>query len=256
MEPVDGNPDFVPAAGAPEPRPKSLEKMTVEELFLSGEEQEKDGRALAARETFARVLERDPGFIPALLKEAWWRYRSADFAGAEDLVGRALARDSSDPRAQYAAGVIYRASNRLTRAASAFWEAIGYGGPPAAAFAELGEIAIRQKEFDQAARLLRQSLSYNRDDSQALADLAAALRLEGNVDDAPKSGNRSRQKMPLLPFALAEQRRVEQARQRSEEHTSELQSRLHLVCRLLLEKKKRTITPNNCRAQHLEPTNT
>src|SRR2546422_1980134 len=26
--------------------------------------------------------------------------------------------------------------------------------------------------------------------------------------------------------------------QRSEEHTSELQSRLHLVCRLLLEKKK------------------
>src|SRR6266550_5521075 len=26
---------------------------------------------------------------------------------------------------------------------------------------------------------------------------------------------------------------------RSEEHTSELQSRLHLVCRLLLEKKKR-----------------
>src|SRR2546429_7219472 len=27
-------------------------------------------------------------------------------------------------------------------------------------------------------------------------------------------------------------------RERSEEHTSELQSRLHLVCRLLLEKKK------------------
>src|SRR3712207_8217274 len=29
--------------------------------------------------------------------------------------------------------------------------------------------------------------------------------------------------------------------QRSEEHTSELQSRQYLVCRLLLEKKKRTI---------------
>src|SRR2546422_5509273 len=29
---------------------------------------------------------------------------------------------------------------------------------------------------------------------------------------------------------------------RSEEHTSELQSRLHLVCRLLLEKKKRRST--------------
>src|SRR2546422_3398106 len=29
---------------------------------------------------------------------------------------------------------------------------------------------------------------------------------------------------------------------RSEEHTSELQSRLHLVCRLLLEKKKKETT--------------
>src|SRR2546422_2927595 len=30
---------------------------------------------------------------------------------------------------------------------------------------------------------------------------------------------------------------------RSEEHTSELQSRLHLVCRLLLEKKKKKVQP-------------
>src|SRR3712207_7983399 len=33
------------------------------------------------------------------------------------------------------------------------------------------------------------------------------------------------------------------ALRRSEEHTSELQSRQYLVCRLLLEKKKMTITP-------------
>ena len=34
------------------------------------------------------------------------------------------------------------------------------------------------------------------------------------------------------------------SRWRSEEHTSELQSRLHLVCRLLLEKKKKKKTKN------------
>src|SRR5690625_5762775 len=33
---------------------------------------------------------------------------------------------------------------------------------------------------------------------------------------------------------------------RSEEHTSELQSRGHLVCRLLLEKKKKTVTALRC----------
>src|SRR2546429_3241235 len=32
---------------------------------------------------------------------------------------------------------------------------------------------------------------------------------------------------------------------RSEEHTSELQSRLHLVCRLLLEKKKNSVSTEN-----------
>src|SRR2546422_1989161 len=35
---------------------------------------------------------------------------------------------------------------------------------------------------------------------------------------------------------------------RSEEHTSELQSRLHLVCRLLLEKKKRKVPGSPCAA--------
>src|SRR3989449_5759166 len=39
------------------------------------------------------------------------------------------------------------------------------------------------------------------------------------------------------PELLHHERRVRR-RPRSEEHTSELQSRLHLVCRLLLEKKK------------------
>src|SRR5690348_17718940 len=33
---------------------------------------------------------------------------------------------------------------------------------------------------------------------------------------------------------------IQEAQARSEEHTSELQSPVHLVCRLLLEKKKKT----------------
>src|SRR2546422_6760143 len=56
----------------------------------------------------------------------------------------------------------------------------------------------------------------------------------------------------LLDLAAPVQRRLEEVDvelhaeslqvRRSEEHTSELQSRLHLVCRLLLEKKKKKIT--------------
>src|SRR5687768_18335836 len=44
---------------------------------------------------------------------------------------------------------------------------------------------------------------------------------------------------PGCHIALVAATPDEARRVRSEEHTSELQSRLHLVCRLLLEKKKK-----------------
>src|SRR2546422_4173715 len=59
-----------------------------------------------------------------------------------------------------------------------------------------------------------------------------------NVDDGGAFACR-------LPALVRCQRRFPNGRlnaensERSEEHTSELQSRLHLVCRLLLEKKKK-----------------
>src|SRR2546429_1888696 len=51
---------------------------------------------------------------------------------------------------------------------------------------------------------------------------------------------------PLLPDPTSRQGC---AAVRSEEHTSELQSRLHLVCRLLLEKKKKS-TPDRLQREN------
>src|SRR6266550_6307269 len=64
------------------------------------------------------------------------------------------------------------------------------------------------------------------------------------VSSLPRSSTRSsiQQRLagphcsPRLPTPLP---RARPHRRRSEEHTTELQSRLHLVCRLLLEKKKK-----------------
>src|SRR5688572_31920748 len=44
---------------------------------------------------------------------------------------------------------------------------------------------------------------------------------------------------PQAPEGLGDRERPEQGGDRSEEHTSELQSQSNLVCRLLLEKKKK-----------------
>src|SRR2546429_5515189 len=51
---------------------------------------------------------------------------------------------------------------------------------------------------------------------------------------AEKTGKQGGEAIEVLSTAL----------DRSEEHTSELQSRLHLVCRLLLEKKKKQLPTN------------
>src|SRR2546429_4460275 len=47
--------------------------------------------------------------------------------------------------------------------------------------------------------------------------------------------------LPRSSDSLWSGRELETNVPRSEEHTSELQSRLHLVCRLLLEKKKKNL---------------
>src|SRR3989449_325710 len=52
---------------------------------------------------------------------------------------------------------------------------------------------------------------------------------------------------PAIFYHDETQKRLAEESKRSEEHTSELQSRLHLVCRLLLEKKK--LAPREIRSQ-------
>src|SRR3712207_8937325 len=70
-----------------------------------------------------------------------------------------------------------------------------------------------------------------------VVDLAQQLRQEFQVPARlPNRPQRHRQLAGLLGGLQDAQRR---GVQRSEEHTSELQSRQYLVCRLLLEKKKK-----------------
>src|SRR2546429_6700207 len=60
---------------------------------------------------------------------------------------------------------------------------------------------------------------------------------------------RLREAVPQRIQAFSNRTRVARRRMRSEEHTSELQSRLHLVCRLLLEKKKPSAILAHVRSQ-------
>src|SRR5687768_17769266 len=71
--------------------------------------------------------------------------------------------------------------------------------------------------------------------------LFRSFRLGSYTDDLGKRQHGSNETEVLfIGVHAAHERAVDL---RSEEHTSELQSRLHLVCRLLLEKKKSSCSP-------------
>src|SRR3712207_7798680 len=74
-------------------------------------------------------------------------------------------------------------------------------------------------------------------DQRAMFDLERLTRAEQRAEDL----RRQLREITDKEFQLQE-RIAEIDYERSEEHTSELQSRQYLVCRLLLEKKKRLTT--------------
>src|SRR2546422_5180365 len=76
--------------------------------------------------------------------------------------------------------------------------------------------------------------------SQAVRDLDGVDQVERPREEAKQSEYR-------VAREVQREREGNGPHARSEEHTSELQSRLHLVCRLLLEKKKKTNTTASTR---------
>src|SRR3989449_8157747 len=74
-----------------------------------------------------------------------------------------------------------------------------------------------------------------------LSYLASGIGIhEGSIfrDSITSTGEEQRAALESLVHSAFEDTNLGLGKVRSEEHTSELQSRLHLVCRLLLEKKK------------------
>src|SRR2546422_7938279 len=67
---------------------------------------------------------------------------------------------------------------------------------------------------------------------------SAALPTRDGLEPGALVGERGRLFVVCGGGAFLELKELQLEGRRSEEHTSELQSRLHLVCRLLLEKKK------------------
>src|SRR3712207_7150065 len=75
---------------------------------------------------------------------------------------------------------------------------------------------------------------------------AGEIELRHGVAEGPDDGHRLSIVLRRMEALRLEEAHPRELAARSEEHTSELQSRQYLVCRLLLEKKKNRI-PSACR---------
>jgi tetratricopeptide (TPR) repeat protein len=210
-EPIDGNPNLAPSAGKPLKELPSITPQTpIEELYLYGVFLQKSEDLEGAMRIYDDVLKRDPGYIPALIQEALYCYRSVDFKKAAQLIALALRRNDENPAVEYTAGVVYRADGQLSLAKDAFWKSITYsdsllpGSSNSAPYVELGEIAMLQRDYAKAIIFFHQALMANPGDAFARTDLAAAERMSGDPKGAATDSEQALQEMPLFPYALAE----------------------------------------------------
>jgi tetratricopeptide (TPR) repeat protein len=210
--PVDGNTDFVPSAGTALKKKISITPQTpLQDLYLQGVFLQKRGDLQEALKIYDQVLDRDSGYVPALIKKASYFYEAMDLIEAEHLLARARQRNNEDPVVAYTSGLVYRAGGKMGLAKASFRTSIRYshslppGSSLAPAYEQLGELEIREGNYANASRFLRRAIECDPEDALALADLAVAERLSGNTREATTTGAEAVRKMALLPYALVEQ---------------------------------------------------
>src|SRR2546422_4846109 len=109
----------------------------------------------------------------------------------------------------------------------------------------LGFVRLRQGEARAAADHFLGATRSNAGDAEAWYGLGLARVRLGQRTAAAEAWRRTLRLAPGYEDAELQLLALGIDSGRSEEHTSELQSRLHLVCRLLLEKKKKKNSTKN-----------
>src|SRR2546422_11333758 len=97
----------------------------------------------------------------------------------------------------------------------------------------------RRNSAREAARRRQSSPFWRRASSHCTILPTSWARPRGQSSSASGVSTTTRSRTPIAATNFSGLQKKLPCASRSEEHTSELQSRLHLVCRLLLEKKKK-----------------
>jgi len=158
-----------------------------------------------SRGLFAAALEREPWNREALLGQAELAYRSAGYGEAMELVNRVLQLDAYDAKANFLAGIIYRATQATPDARDAFGWAARSVAYRSASYAQLAEIMIIEGDLDEAARYARLAIDFDRYSVPGWQARAVAGRLSGDEAMAREARKELITLDPLHHFVKAEE---------------------------------------------------
>src|ERR1035441_2417918 len=185
-----------------------------------------------------------PGSTMSLLQDAAQAMTAGKLNRAETDLQTVLRTAPGDYRAVDLLGVVRVLQHRDVEAEQLFRRAVQKKADFAPALAHLGLLYLQKGRADDAVPQLREALRIDPARTDASDALVHILRDQSKTAAAAGDSSRSlallREARNYAPDNPNVQFEFGAMALRSEEHTSELQSLRHLVCRLLLEKKKST----------------
>ena len=155
------------------PAPK---KFTPDALYREGVEYKEYREYDKALRVFRECLKNDSLHFGALTELAELHYRSGLYDSSLQHLNRVLRHDTYHPKANYLAGICYKAKGDLINAIESFGWAARAMEFRSTSYAHMAAIKIQESDFNLAEHYAQQSLSYNRYNFNALHDLAVVYR--------------------------------------------------------------------------------
>ena len=152
-----------------------------------------------------KILENDPNHLEALVDLAEIHFRQGEYQKSLALSKRALQLDTYHHRANYQAGITYRAMQDMTNAKEALgWAARGMAFR-SNAYGQIAEIILGEGDYNRSLNYANKSLDFNRYNLNALQVMAIAHRVLGNVDQADQVISQMKEIDPINHFMRFEQ---------------------------------------------------
>jgi len=185
--------------------PAAIEQIPgVDQLVFEAKELSKGRRYHEARGAFENALADEPWQRDALLGLADLDYRRGLYQSGLAHVTRALQLDTYDAAANFAAGNLYRALRRGTDAREAYGWAARSMMYRSAAYVQLAELMLADKDYPEASRYAQLALDYDRYSIPARQLLAMVGRKRGDTALAFTMRNQLLELDPLHHFVVVE----------------------------------------------------